>query len=119
MIKLSVNGKEFPCENIDVLINYDYITEKTDVKLFNGTQELSFDDKTADFDISISVSSNETDLIKLINDNKDFETSVHIIDRANKMINRELKNISKDRAVALEMYRSLCKSVLRRSDKKK
>ena len=119
MISLPVDGKDFSCENVDVLINYDYITEKTEVKLFNGIKELSFDDKTADFDISINVNGNSTDLAKLIDDNKDVETSVRIIERANRMISKELKNLSKDRAVALEMYRSLCKSILKRSGNKK
>ncbi len=116
MISLTINGKDFSCENVDVLINYDYITEKTEVKLFNGIEELSFDDKTADFNISINVNSNATDLVKLIEGNKDFETSVRIIERANRMISKELKNLSNDRAVALEMYNSLCKSVFNSSE---
>lgn len=119
MIRLTVDGKDFSCENVDVLINYDYATEKTDIKLFNGNEELSFDDKTADFDIRIIVNSKAADLAKLIEDNKDFEASVRIIERANTLINRELKKLSQDRAVALELYKSLCKSILNSSGDRK
>lgn len=38
MIRLTVDGKDFSCQNIDVLINYDYIRNKTEVKLFNGVE---------------------------------------------------------------------------------
>lgn len=31
MIRLTVDGKDFSCENVDVLINYEYITEKTEI----------------------------------------------------------------------------------------
>ena len=119
MIRLTVDGKDFSCENVDVLINCEYITEKTDIKLFNGNEELSFDDKTADFDIRIIVNSKAADLAKLIEDNKDFEASVRIIERANTLINRELKKLSQDRAVALELYKSLCKSILNSSGDRK
>lgn len=113
MIRLTVDGKNFSCQNIDVLINYDYIRNKTEVKLFNGVEELAFDDKCADFDINIIFSGSESDLAKMVDSNEDFETSVRTIERANSIISRELNKISKDRSIALEIYQSLCKSILR------
>ncbi len=118
MIKLTINGKEYSEENIDILINYDYIRDKTDVKLFNGSEELSFDSKSADFNISIDINSGDTDLTAIVDGNKRIEDSISIIQRANRTINSELDNISKNRSAALEIFQSLCKSIMNGSEEK-
>lgn len=118
MVKLTINGKEYNTENVDILINYDYIKDKTDLKMYNGREELSFDSKSTDFNITIDLNSTEANITKIVDSNRDIEASVQIIDRANQVISHELKNISEQRNVALEIYQFLCKSILKGSENK-
>ncbi len=118
MVKLTINGKEYNTENVDILINYDYIKDKTNLKMYNGREELSFDSRNTNFNITIDLNSTEANLTGIVDNNRDIEASVDVIKRANQVINHELKNISEKRSVALEIYQSLCDKILRGSEDK-
>lgn len=107
MIELIANNKSYSDGDINILINKDGITGKTELQFFTGDSELRFNDENAEIKISIEIASDD-DLSKLIDGSQNADMSIDRINQALAFIRRELDVVRTRNEEAFKLYRDLC-----------
>lgn len=109
-MKFILNGKDYGDRDLDLLIHYDSVTEKTELQFYREDGEVILDNENAEISVDIVINSND-DLQAIFEDGIGVMSSVFTACHAVSVIKRELENIEKKHSELCKQYLNLCGSL--------
>ena len=91
-MKFLLNGKDYAEYDLELLISYDSVTQKTELQFYRDDGEVKLNNENADISINIDINS-DTDLRGLFEGGIGIESSVETSERAMSVLKRELDRI--------------------------
>ncbi len=112
MITLKINGKDYSEQDLNILINKDYLFDKTELQMFCDDADVKFDTTHDTIHVAIDIV-HEEDVENLFGFEESPDYCHRLIERACAVIKKSVENLGDYHRSLSNNYVALCREIMK------
>lgn len=115
MITLKINGKDYSEQDLNILINKDYLFDKTELQMFCDNADVKFDTSHDTINVAIDIV-HEEDVESLFGFEESPDYCHRLIERACAIIKKSVENLGDYHRSLANNYVELCRGIIKNAN---